>query len=154
LYPELRLALPRASMRAQIHDFQPDVLHVADPALLGIAALYYGGGNTGGALHLPLVISYHTDLPAYLRYYKLGFLEPHIWRILRIRHNRATVNLCTSVAMMEQLKGHGIERVALWPGGVDTVRFHPSRRSAPMRTRLTDGHPESPLLICVGRLSA
>src|SRR5260370_12285887 len=43
LYPELRLSLPRASMRAQIREFQPDLLHVADPSLLGIAALYYRG---------------------------------------------------------------------------------------------------------------
>ena len=154
LYPELRLSLPRASMRAQIREFQPDLLHVADPALLGIAALYYGGGKNGGGLHLPLVISYHTDLPAYLHYYKLGFLEPHIWRIMRIRHNRATLNLCTSEAMMDQLRQHGIHRVALWPGGVDTARFHPDRRSAEMRARLTGGHPESPLLVYVGRLSA
>jgi len=93
LYPELRLSLPRASMRRAMHEFQPDLLHVADPALLGIAALYYAGGAHGGGLRLPLVISYHTDLPAYLHYYKLGFLEPHIWRIMRIRHNRATLNL-------------------------------------------------------------
>ena len=154
LYPELRLSLPRASMRAQIRDFQPDVLHAADPALLGIAALHYGGGDNGGALHLPLVISYHTDLPSYLHYYKLGVLERHIWRIMRIRHNRATLNLCTSMAMMDQLREHGIDRVALWPGGVDTARFRPDRRSAAMRARLTEGHPRSPLLVYVGRLSA
>jgi glycosyltransferase involved in cell wall biosynthesis len=153
LYPELRLSLPRASMRAQIREFQPDLLHVADPALLGIAALYYGGGGNGGALRLPLVVSYHTDLPAYLHYYGLGVLEPHIWRIMRARHNRATLNLCTSVAMLEQLSRHGIERVALWPGGVDTARFHPCRRSEAMRARLTSNHPESPLLVYVGRLS-
>ncbi len=154
LYPELRLSLPRASMRAQIREFQPDLLHVADPTLLGIAALYYSGGRNGGSLHLPLVVSYHTDLPAYLHYYKLGFLEPYIWRVMRIRHNRATLNLCTSAAMMEQLQQHGIRRVALWPGGVDTARFHPDRRSEAMRARLTGGRPESPLLVYVGRLSA
>lgn len=154
LYPELRLSLPRASMRAQIRGFQPDLLHVADPALLGVAGLYYGGGRNGGALHLPLVISYHTDLPAYLHYYKFGFMEPHIWRIMRARHNRATLNLCTSVAMMEQLRQHGIGQVALWPGGVDTALFRPDRRSEAMRARLTEGHPESPLLVYVGRLSA
>ncbi|HET6207638.1 MAG TPA: glycosyltransferase family 1 protein [Terracidiphilus sp.] len=153
LYPELRLSLPRASMRGQLLDFQPDLLHVADPALLGIAALYYGGGANGGALHLPLVISYHTDLPAYLHYYHLGFLEPYIWRIMRLRHNRASLNLCTSLAMMEELGQHGIERLALWPGGVDTARFNPDRRSEAMRFRLSEGHPESPLLVYVGRLS-
>jgi glycosyltransferase involved in cell wall biosynthesis len=154
LYPELRLSLPRASMRTAIREFQPDVLHVADPALLGVAALYYGGGSNGGALHLPLVVSYHTDLPAYLHYYGLGFLERYIWPILRLRHNRATLNLCTSVAMLEQLQQHGIERVVLWPGGVDKARFHTDRGSAEMRARLSGGHPESPLLLYVGRLSA
>ena len=82
LYPELRLALPRASMRKVLAEFMPDILHVADPALLGIAALYYGGGKQGGALHLPVVVSYHTDLPNYLHYYGLGFLQPHVWKIL------------------------------------------------------------------------
>jgi glycosyltransferase involved in cell wall biosynthesis len=153
LYPELRLAPPRASLRNTIREFNPDLLHVADPAFLGIAGLYYAGGNEGGALRLPLVVSYHTDLPAYLRYYKLGFLEPHIWRIMRVRHNRATVNLCTSHAMADQLNSHGIRRVALWPGGVDTARFCPGRRSSAMRERLTAGNPDSPLLLYVGRLS-
>jgi len=154
LYPELRLSLPRRSMRGQLQEFQPDLLHVADPALLGVAALYYAGGGNGGALQLPLLISYHTDLPAYLHHYKLDFLESYIWRIMRIRHNRATLNLCTSQAMLDQLQHHGIKRLALWPGGVDTARFHPDRHSPSMRSRLTDGHPESPLLVYVGRLSA
>ena len=153
LYPELRLAPPRASLRATIREFRPDLIHVADPAFLGIAGLYYSGGNEGGALRLPLVISYHTDLPAYLHYYKLGFLEPYIWRILRVRHNRATLNLCTSHAMADQLAAHGIQRVALWPGGVDTARFRPERRSAAMRERLSGGYPDRPLLLYVGRLS-
>ncbi len=153
-YPDLRLALPRASIRRILSDFRPDLIHVADPALLGIAALYYGGGRRGGALHLPLVVSYHTDLPKYLHFYGLGFIEPWIWPILRQRHNRATLNLCTSVAMIEQLRQHGIARLALWPGGVDTELFQPSRRSQEMRARLTEGHPEAPLLLYVGRLSA
>lgn len=154
LYPELRLALPRASMREVLEEFKPDILHVADPALLGIAALYYGGGKHGGALHLPVVVSYHTDLPQYLHYYGLGFLEPFVWKILRVRHRRATINLCTSALMVRQLQEHGIEHLALWPGGVDSSLFCPGRQSAEMRIRLTQGHSESPLLIYVGRLSA
>jgi glycosyltransferase involved in cell wall biosynthesis len=154
LYPELRLSLPRASIRQALMEFKPDLIHVAEPALLGIAGLYYGGGKNGGALGLPLVISYHTDLPKYLRYYGLGFLEPYVWRILRVRHNRASVNLCTSVAVVKEMEDHGIERLALWPGGVDSGRFQPSRRSEEMRARLTEGHPECPLLLYVGRLSA
>ncbi len=154
LYPELRLALPHASIRKVLAEFKPDLLHVAEPAMLGIAGLYYGGGKNGGALRLPLVISYHTDLPKYLQYYRLGFLEPNVWKILRVRHNRATINLATSHIMVRQLAEHGIERVEFWPGGVDAELFRPSRRSTEMRFRLTQGHPDSSLLLYTGRLSA
>ncbi len=153
MYPDLKLALPRASLRAEVEAFQPDLIHVADPVMLGVAGLYFGGGKNGGALRLPLVVSYHTDLPAYLHYFKLGFLERCIWPILRARHNRATLNLCTSQTIVDDLRQHGIQRLGLWPGGVDTARFHPDRRCPDMRARLTGGHPEDPLLLCVGRLS-
>ncbi|MGH9606014.1 MAG: glycosyltransferase family 4 protein [Terracidiphilus sp.] len=152
-YPELRLALPHAFLRQTLKEFQPDVIHAAEPVLLGTAALYYAGGREGGGLRLPLLVSYHTDLPKYLGYYRLRFLEPYIWGLLRLRHNRATINLCTSHTMVRQLEEHGIARVKLWPGGVDAERFHPGRRSGIMRNRLTQGHPESPLLLYVGRLS-
>jgi len=154
LYPELRLALPRASMRSVLTEFKPDILHVAEPALLGIAGLYYGGGREGGALRLPLVVAYHTDLPKYLRYYGLAFLESVVWKILRLRHKRATLNLCTSEMMVGELRAHGIEPVALWPGAVDGELFRPCRASASMRRRLTEENPDSPLLLYVGRLSA
>jgi glycosyltransferase involved in cell wall biosynthesis len=99
------------------------------------------------------VVSYHTDFPKYLHYYHLALIEPYVWPLLRLRHNRATINLCTSDAMVSQLSEHGIGRVALWPGGVDADLFRPGRQSADMRARLTQGHPESPLLLFVGRLS-
>ncbi len=152
LYPELRLSLPRASMRQVLAEFQPDILHVADPALLGVAGLYYGGKD-GGALGLPVVVSYHTDLPKYLRYYGLGFLENYVWKILRVRHKRATLTLCTTDIVASQLRIHGIAPVALWPGGVDADRYRPCRRSDSMRWHLTQGNPDSPLLLYVGRLS-
>lgn len=154
LYPDLRLALPRASMRGILMEFKPDILHVVDPALLGIAGLYYGGGKDGGALRLPLIVSYHTDLPKYLESYGLRLLESSVWKILRLRHKRATLNLCTSEVMVSQLRDHGIAPVALWPGGVDSDRFRPCRTSDAMRHRLTQGNPDRPLLLYVGRLSA
>lgn len=153
-YPELLLSLPRASMREALTAFQADIIHVADPALLGLAALYYGGGAQGGALGLPLIVSFHTDLPEYLHHYGMGMLEGLIWPLLRLRHKRATLNLCTSIAMLEQLRQHGIERIALWPGGVDCNLYNPRQRSEQMRMRLTQGHTNSPLLLYVGRLSA
>jgi glycosyltransferase involved in cell wall biosynthesis len=148
-YPELRVAVPRASMRKHLEAFRPDVFHLFEPALLGVGGIYYGK-----VLHIPIVISYHTNLPAYLHYYKLGFFEGSTWKLMRQRHLRADLNLCTSTVMMDELHDHGIDRLALWERAVDAQRFHPSKCSAEIRHMLSGGECEKPLLLYVGRLSA
>jgi glycosyltransferase involved in cell wall biosynthesis len=148
LYPELTLALPRASIRNKLLAFNPDVIHVADPSCLGVAGIYYAD-----VLKLPLVISYHTRLPKYLHYYGLSALEPLVWKIMRLRHNKAQINLCTSTVMADELHAHGIKRLSLWPKAVDTNEFHPRFASDEMRGWLSNGHAESPLFLYVGRLS-
>jgi glycosyltransferase involved in cell wall biosynthesis len=149
LYPELKLALPRPSIGYALEQFQPDIVHVVNPAVLGLAGLYYAK-----AMKLPLLASYHTHLPQYLHHYGLGFLESTMWELLKTAHNKAELNLCTSNAMVEQLSSHGIERVNLWQRGVDTNRFHPRFQSTAMRSRLSQGHEDDTLMLYVGRLSA
>ena len=148
LYPELTLSLPRASIRQELINFRPDLIHVADPACLGLAGIYYSD-----VLRLPLVISYHTRLPKYLQYYGLSALEPAVWKLMRVRHNKARLNLCTSSVMQEELRTHGVKRLALWPKAVDTNEFDPRFVSQEMRGWLSQGHPDSPLFLYVGRLS-
>jgi len=149
LYPELRLAPPRTSMRRKLEQFQPDVLHILEPALLGIGGIYYCQ-----ELNIPLVVSYHTNLPAYLSYYKLGAIEKITWKLMRERHRRANLNLCTSTAMVDELSSHGIGNLALWERAVDSERFRPVGPSAETRALLSGGQPSKPLLLYVGRLSA
>lgn len=149
LYPELKLALPRPSIGTTLEDWKPDLIHVVNPAVLGLGGLYYAR-----SLQIPLVASYHTHLPQYLHHYGLGALEGLLWELLKAGHNQAKLNLCTSTAMVEELVNHGIERVKLWQKGVDTDMFRPSLASPAMRNRLSQGHPEAPLLLYVGRVSA
>jgi glycosyltransferase involved in cell wall biosynthesis len=148
LYPELRLSLPRSSIRRTLLEFNPDIIHAVDPALLGIAGIYYAS-----ILRVPLVVSYHTQLPRYLNYYKIGFLEGLVWKLLRLRHKSAVLNLCTSAAMVDELTRHGIPRVELWQRGIDTDLFSPERASGEMREYLSQGNPRAPLLLYVGRIS-
>lgn len=149
LYPELKLALPRPTIGHALERFQPDLIHVVNPAVLGLAGLYYAN-----QLQVPLVASYHTHLPKYLEHYGLGMLEGLLWELLKVAHNQAQLNLCTSTAMVEELSAHGIERVKLWQRGVDTELFQPHLTSLDMRSHLSQGSPEAPLLLYVGRLSA
>jgi glycosyltransferase involved in cell wall biosynthesis len=148
-YPELKVAAPRASMRAHLQAFRPDVFHLFEPSLLGVGGIYYGK-----VMRIPIVISYHTNLPAYLHYYGLGAFEGQTWKLMRARHLRADLNLCTSTQMMEELHSHNIDRLALWERAVDAQRFHPSKCSAQMRNQLSGGEPQKTLLLYVGRLSA
>ncbi len=149
LYPELKLAFPRPTIRGVLQDFQPDIIHVVNPAFLGISGIYYAK-----SLNLPLVASYHTHLPQYLQHYGLGALEGFLWELLKGIHNQAQLNLCTSTAMVKELVNHDIENVDLWQRGVDTEMFQPHLASTKMRSRLSQGHPEDPLLLYVGRVSA
>jgi glycosyltransferase involved in cell wall biosynthesis len=149
LYPELKLALPRPSIGVALEEFGPDLIHVVNPAVLGLAGLYYAK-----VMQIPLVASYHTHLPQYLHHYGLGMLEGVMWELIKVSHNQAQLNLCTSTAMVQELREHGIERLDLWQRGVDTETFHPDLASLEMRSHLSQGHPESPLLLYVGRLGA
>jgi glycosyltransferase involved in cell wall biosynthesis len=148
LYPELKLALPRPAIGSALERFQPDIIHAVNPAVLGLAGLFYAK-----AMKIPLIASYHTHLPQYLQHYGLGFLESTMWELIKTAHNQATLNLCTSHAMVQQLREHGVHHVDLWQKGVDTEQFHPRFYDADMRSRLSQGHPDSLLLLYVGRLS-
>lgn len=149
LYPELKLAVPRPTLRKALERFKPDLIHVVNPAVLGVGGIYYA--KTMG---IPLVASYHTHLPQYLQHYNLGALEGLLWELLKLAHNQARLNLCTSTAMVQELSDRGIERVDLWQRGVDTELFQPHLSSHQMRVHLSQGHPNSPLLLYVGRVSA
>ena len=149
LYPELKLALPPIGTKNAIEEFEPDLIHVVNPAFLGVGGIYYAK-----TMNVPLVASYHTHLPQYLQHYGLGALEGLLWELLKAAHNQARLNLCTSSAMVQELKNHGIERVDLWQRGVDTQMFQPHLASAQMRSRLSQGNVDEPLLLYVGRVSA
>lgn len=149
LYPELKLAVPHPGIGAKLEEFRPHIVHIVNPAVLGLGGLFFAK-----AMKLPLIASYHTHLPKYLQHYGLGFLEGTMWELIKTAHNNAALNLCTSTAMVQELKSHGVEVVDLWQRGVDTEQFHPRFRSAAMRERLTQGHPHDRLLLYVGRLSA
>jgi glycosyltransferase involved in cell wall biosynthesis len=150
LYPELKLALPRPAVSEALDRFKPDLVHVVNPAVLGLGGIWLA--RTRG---LPLVASYHTHLPKYLEHYGMGMLEPLLWELLKTAHNQAQLNLCTSTAMVAELAAKGIQHTALWQRGVDTDLFRPSLRSQAMRQRLHGAHSDTGnLLLYIGRLSA
>jgi glycosyltransferase involved in cell wall biosynthesis len=150
LYPELKLALPRPAVSEELDRFRPDLVHVVNPAVLGLGGIWLAKTR-----QLPLVASYHTHLPKYLEHYGMGMLEPLLWELLKAAHNQAELNLCTSTAMVEELAAKGIAHTALWQRGVDTALFRPELADPAMRARLHGNHSDTGnLLLYIGRLSA
>ncbi len=147
-YPELRINIPRQFIWDRVSEFQPDLIHMVNPVVLGPFGLSYAR-----KLAVPTVASFHTDLPRYAHHYGVGFVAPAVWSYLRTIHNQADVNLCPSSAIRDDLRSHGFRRVRWWKRGIDTELFRPGPRDNAMRERLTDGHPNDFLVINVGRQS-
>ena len=147
-YPELHVALPIASVEKELLKFQPDLVHLVNPTSLGLAGL-----RTARKYGIPVVASYHTDLPGFARRWRLGFLARPIYGYYRWVHNQANLNLTPSEFTRKQLKAQGFKRLAVWTGGVDIDRFHPDNATPEMRKRLCGGKPDNPLVLFVSRLS-
>jgi phosphatidylinositol alpha 1,6-mannosyltransferase len=146
-YTEVRIATTSATtLRRRIDEFEPDVIHLASPMILGGRAMV--AAQKAG---VPTVGVYQTDIPGYTARYGMPFLESASWQLLRDVHNRATLTLAPSTATREQLLAHGIERVHLWRRGVDTSLFSPSLRSQRLRARYAE--PGEKLVVYVGRLA-
>ncbi|CAM9766086.1 unnamed protein product [Pylaiella littoralis] len=136
---------------ALIDKMKPDLMHVTSPGFLVLPSLFYARFH-----RVPLLFSYHTHLPLYGRTYlgRIPGIEAMCWALLRYAHNKADLTLCTSPQMQQQLRDNGVERVDVWRKGIDVERFNPKFSNLEMRSRLSDGHPEDPVIIYVGRLGA
>lgn len=146
LYKDKKLAMPNRRVGQYLQQFNPDIVHVINPAVLGVSGIYYGR-------KWPLVASYHTNIPQYADYYKLPFLKPVLWQYFRFLHNRANLNLCTSNTVMKELKQRRFKNVKLWERGVNIEQFGKQNWDEQMRIRLTGNEPEKQLLLYVGRLA-
>jgi glycosyltransferase involved in cell wall biosynthesis len=146
-YPQIKLAPINPGVGTALRRFEPELIHAVNPFVLGRGAPFYSR-----RLNVPLVASYHTNIAAYASFYGLGFFDRATLWYTRTLHNRAAINLCTSEATRRYLSEQGIERLHLWPQGVDAKHFHPDKFSKDWRVRLTNGHPADRLLLYVGRL--
>ncbi|QSB13798.1 glycosyltransferase [Natronosporangium hydrolyticum] len=160
-YRGFRIGVPGPALTDALIAHAPDVVHLASPFVLGAR-----GGGLAASLGLPTVAVYQTDMAAYLRLYGPGRwrrapaemlagrrapAEILAWRWLRRIHNTADLTLAPSKAAAAALSAQGIERVRLWPRGVDLDRFSPARRSERLRRLLAPG---GELLVgYVGRLA-
>ncbi len=141
-----RIGLPLArSIRAPLGRFDPDVVHVVNPALMGWAALRANPDR------YRTVVSFHTDLDAYLSRYRLQALRPVLTAMMRTTYRRADLALATSPTGQQRLAAVGVDS-QLWPPAADNAVFGPRPDTSRPPVWLTD-EPELPTVVCVGRLA-
>ncbi|NUP27627.1 MAG: glycosyltransferase family 1 protein [Nocardia sp.] len=143
----LPVGLPQPGMVGVLADFDPDVVHLASPFLLGA-----GGTAAALRLDLPAVAVYQTDVAGFAKSYGLGLAARAAWGWTRRIHEGAVRTLAPSSAAVADLAGHGIPRVHRWGRGVDTVRFTPAARSLELREQWRGGSDRL-LVGFVGRLA-
>ena len=142
----LPLGLPLPRILRVLRGFEPDVVHLASPALLG-----YGGLRAAKRLGVPTVAVYQTDVPGFAASYGIGITTRAAWAWFRHLHGMADRTLAPSSATMESLNAQRIPRVHHWARGVDIIRYAPSARDEAVRRRWSpDGKP---IVGFVGRLA-
>lgn len=148
LINSLPVGVPTASVTLALRSFQPDIIHLASPFVLGGA-----GAFAARQLRIPAVALFQTDIAGFSTRYHLAGLSAAIWEWTRTIHNMCQLTLAPSSLTIAELERHGIQNVHHWGRGVDTVRFHPAKRNPGLRRRWNpDGRKK--IVGFVGRLAA
>jgi phosphatidylinositol alpha 1,6-mannosyltransferase len=132
--PDLRFDLTFFRLRSRLEErlraFAPNVIHVIGPGELGIL-----GAIAAWRMHVPLVVSWHTNIHEYAAR-RLPFapsgLRPHIQEfvlseILRL-YQRGAALLAPSPELVDMLRRRTGKQAFLMTRGVDSAAFSPERR--------------------------
>lgn len=151
-----RAALPRLArkrLRNILEEFQPDVIHISTPSMLGIFGLKYAVGQ-----HIPVLSIYHTHFISYMRYYfkKVPFLikptESLIAYVYKKFYNRCDLVYVPTHLMINELIDYGVSGKSLkqWHRGLDTGLFNPGRKDENYIRNITGNN--KPCLLYASRI--
>lgn len=149
-YPEQKLFCPPfLEMLQYCYEQGFTHIHSATPGPIGLAAL-----AIARILKLPINATYHTQLPQYALHLTNDFaIEQVVWKYTIWYYDQMDLVYVPSQSTGEELTQRGIhqDKVKLFPRGVDTDRFHPSKRNGFLEKQY--GIEEKFKLLYVGRVS-
>ena len=148
-YKELYLPLPPFhGVRRAIDEFQPDVVHIATEATLGLSVLRFARKR-----RLEIVSSFHTNFDQYSLHYRVGWARGVIGRYLRWFHNSTRETYVPSQATILELDALGFKRLVLWKRGVDAEMFRPDRPGREEVRRALGWSPDDLVIAYVSRIA-
>jgi glycosyltransferase involved in cell wall biosynthesis len=140
---DYRMAVPQLGfnrLHKQMIDFNPDVIHISTPSLLGKFALSYGRKQ-----NIPVITVYHTHFISYIDYYmsKMKFLIPVVKSWI-VTGQKGFYAKCDKVyiptkAMKNELLDMGFDEhnFRIWPRGINTTIFSPGKRDTKYMNLIT-----------------
>ncbi|VTR09825.1 GDP-mannose-dependent alpha-mannosyltransferase [Gordonia terrae] len=144
----LPVGVPSPLLYRTLRDFEPDVVHLASPFVVGAA-----GAVAARALGVPVVAVFQTDVAGFAAAYRLGAVEKLAWRYTRRLHEMCDLTLAPSTATLEVLAAHGVPRLARWGRGVDVGLFSPDKRDLSLRADWLGTADDKLVVGFVGRLA-
>jgi glycosyltransferase involved in cell wall biosynthesis len=138
-------SLVKKATKMKLKSFDPDVIHIATPSLLGNFALKYAGKRD-----IPVISIYHTHFISYIDYYlkHTPFLISKAKQLIA-ESQRTFYNKCNQIyipadTIINELKAIGVEetRMKLWKRGIDTSLFSPLQKDQDLIHQMTGNrHP-------------
>ena len=137
--PEYRIGIGlNQSVRRDLAEFNPNIVHIASPDIIGHRAVTWARQNK-----IPAVASVHTRFDTYLAYYHLQALEPLARGIMRRLYLRCDALLVPAESIAAVLRAQRMNRhISIWSRGVDREQFSPQRRDLEWRRSLGLGDDE------------
>jgi phosphatidylinositol alpha 1,6-mannosyltransferase len=117
------------ALKRDLHEFNPNVLHVSSPDVVGHRAVTWARRNK-----VAVVASVHTRFDTYLAYYHLQALEPLARGLMRRFYHRCEVVLAPAESTAAILRAQRMNRdISMWARGIDREQFSPERRDMAWR---------------------
>nr|WP_298926215.1 glycosyltransferase family 1 protein [uncultured Erythrobacter sp.] len=119
-------------VKRDLEKFAPNIVHLSSPDPASHAALRWAQDHD-----IPVLASVHTRFETYPRYYKLGFLEPLVVKLLKRFYNRCDALVAPSDSMIEELLAMDMhDDIGLWSRGVERSVFSSEKRDLEWRRSL------------------
>lgn len=142
------IALPQQFAKARVLDFNPDIIHLASPAILGNYVARFAKKN-----EIPTLSVYQTDLAGFANHYGFQIANSTLNKFVGRVHSNSDRTLAPSTSACDYLNELGVQDVELWRRGVDSERFSPEKRDEELRKELFGNRPDRTLIGYVGRLA-
>jgi phosphatidylinositol alpha 1,6-mannosyltransferase len=136
-----------ASVRRDLADFAPDILHISSPDTAARKAVAWAR-----ARNIAVVASIHTRFETYLSYYHLQVFEPALRALMRNLYRKCDALLAPAESTAAVLRAQRMNKtIFLWSRGVDREQFNPGRRD--LEWRRAQGIADDDVVIAfLGRL--